>query len=65
MRAVWAMRSRRGTSPSTTTRPEVGSSTPVRTLRVVDFPAPFGPTKPTNSPGSMRKLTPSTARTTS
>jgi len=35
---------------------------PVSILRVVDFPAPFGPMYPTRSPGSIRKLTPSTAR---
>ena len=33
------------------------------TLTVVDFPAPFGPMYPTNSPGSIEKLTPSSAST--
>ena len=34
---------------------------PVRILIVVDFPAPLGPMKPSNSPGSISKDNPRTA----
>ena len=36
---------------------------PVTTSRIVVLPAPFGPMSPTTSPGSIAKLTPSTATT--
>src|SRR5690242_11557779 len=43
------------------TRPRVGCTMPMIIFTVVDFPAPFGPMKPTISPGAIRKLTSSTA----
>src|SRR6184192_4032949 len=52
-----------GTNPATSTRPPVGWSRPVSILSVVVFPAPFGPRKPTISPGSMRNVTSRTAWT--
>ena len=39
-------------SPRISIRPDVGASRPVSILMVVDFPAPFGPRKPKNWPGS-------------
>ena len=41
--------------------PDVGSSTPRIMLIVVVFPAPFGPSSPTVSRGSITKEIPSTA----
>src|SRR5579863_4987355 len=41
--------------------PELGASSPVNILIVVDFPAPLGPRKPKNCPGATRRSTPSTA----
>src|SRR5215469_13701959 len=41
--------------------PDVGASSPVSILMVVDFPAPLGPRKPKNCPGATRRLTLSTA----
>src|SRR5229473_2110856 len=48
-------------SPSSCMRPEVGSSSPVSILIVVDFPAPLGPRKPKNCPAVTRRSTLSTA----
>src|SRR5688572_27026928 len=56
---------RAGTKPSTSTRPSVGCRSPDSVLSVVVLPAPFGPRKPTRSPRSIVKLTPSTAFTVS
>ncbi len=42
--------------PSTKTRPVVGSSSPARTLSVVDFPQPLGPTRTTNSPSEISRV---------
>ena len=44
-------------------RPAVGLVKPVRASTIVVFPAPFGPIRPTTSPGATWKLTPSTATT--
>jgi hypothetical protein len=45
------------------TSPAVGWSTPVNILRVVDFPAPFGPRNPTISPCRTLNDMPFTAAT--
>src|SRR5713226_8481642 len=45
------------------THPDVGASVVVRMEIVVVLPAPFGPSRAKNSPGSTRRLTPSTALT--
>src|SRR3954465_11470803 len=42
--------------------PMSGGVSPTMILRVVDFPAPFGPKKPVTRPASAVKLTSSTAR---
>ena len=42
-------------------RPEVPDMVPERIRIVVDLPAPFGPRKPTISPGATEKLRSSTA----
>ena len=55
------MRFRCGTIPLTSTRPALGVRMPVSILIVVDFPAPFGPSKASSSPASTRSVTPSTA----
>src|SRR5450631_925852 len=47
--------------PRISIRPELGASSPVSILMVVDFPARLGPRKPKNCPGATRRLTPSTA----
>ena len=44
----WAGSSR--TVPSSTTRPPVSGSRPIRARRVVDFPEPFGPSRASTSP---------------
>ena len=44
--------------PLTMTRPEVGTTSPVSSLMMVDFPEPEGPTRKTNSPSSTVKETP-------
>src|SRR6516162_3615597 len=52
--------SRRGpltSSPPTVIRPEVGSMSPPINFNKVDLPQPLGPTKDTNCPGEMVKLT--------
>src|SRR6266581_3069968 len=48
--------------PPTDTLPSVGGMKPVIIRMVVDFPAPFGPRKPSTSPRSTENDTPSTAR---
>src|SRR6266436_9400481 len=48
--------------PPTLTVPEVGGMNPVIIRIEVDFPAPFGPRKPSTSPRSTENDTPSTAR---
>src|SRR3984885_8049283 len=57
------VRSAARSTPSISICPALGSSTPRIILIVVVLPAPFGPSKPTISPGATWKLTPSTART--
>src|SRR6478735_12210019 len=47
--------------PSNSTLPEVETRSPVRQLKKVDLPAPFGPIKPRMSPGSSVTLAASTA----
>src|SRR5689334_24441966 len=44
-------------------RPRSGCSVPASTCISVDLPAPLWPTKPTHSPRSTTKSTPSSART--
>ena len=48
-------------APATSIRPSVGGKYPVSIRIVVDFPAPFGPKKPTTSPFSTEKVIPRTA----
>ena len=48
--------------PSTVTRPPLARARPARMLISVVLPAPLGPSRPKNSPGSMSKLTSSSAR---
>ena len=52
----------RGRGRRSSTRPEVGFSSPAIMRMVVVLPAPFGPRKPWISPGATSRLTPSTAR---
>src|ERR1700676_3696606 len=47
--------------PSNKTRPDVDSRSPVRQLKKVDLPAPFGPIRPRMSPCSRVTEAPSTA----
>src|SRR5947199_2977009 len=47
--------------PSNSTLPEVASRSPVRQLKKVDFPAPFGPIRPRISPCSSVTEAASTA----
>src|SRR5690242_12004353 len=49
-------------SPSTQARPDVGARSVVRILMRVVLPAPFGPSKPNNSPGRTSRFTRSSAR---
>src|ERR1700691_2972064 len=42
-----------GAEPSTWIVPVLGVSIPVTRLRNVDFPAPFGPTRPVTDPAGM------------
>src|SRR5438270_10868357 len=49
--------------PSTQARPLVSGRMPLSILMTVVLPLPLGPRKPKTSPGSTRKLTPSTAVT--
>jgi hypothetical protein len=55
----------RGTCPATLTSPALGCRSPESIFSVVVLPAPFGPRKPTRSPGSTWKSMPSTALTSS
>src|SRR3984957_664021 len=57
------VRSAARSTPSIWICPALGSSTPRIMLIVVVLPAPFGPSRPTISPGATWKLTPFTART--
>jgi hypothetical protein len=50
-------------SPKTVAVPAVGAMSPVSILRVVVFPAPFGPRNPKISPSCTSKSMPSTATT--
>ncbi len=50
-------------SPSSSTRPEVGSSSRITSRAVVDLPDPDSPTSPSVSPLRMVNDTPSTAWT--
>src|ERR1700684_1241810 len=52
----------RGEWPNTSICPRVGGSNPTNSLTVVDFPEPFGPSKPNTSPRRTSKSTLSTAR---
>src|SRR5919197_3642933 len=58
-----ASRRSHGTKPRTRASPLVGWSSPESIFSVVVLPAPFGPRKPTTSPGSISNAIPSTART--
>src|SRR6266481_9798167 len=49
------------TLPPIRSSPEVMSSSPAIMLSVVDLPQPDGPTRITNSPSAMSRLTSSTA----
>ena len=49
------------TFPPMRSSPSVMSSSPAIMLRVVDLPHPDGPTRMTNSPSAMSRLTSSTA----
>jgi hypothetical protein len=51
--------------PASSTEPEVGRSNPVSTFTSVDFPAPFGPIKPTTSCRWSSSVTSWSARTPS
>ena len=51
----------RTSNPHTLTLPEVGGMKPVIMRIVVDFPAPFGPRKPSTSPFPTSNETSSTA----
>src|SRR6266516_712744 len=53
--------SRHTSTPSTTTVPASGRSSPVTMLRVVVLPAPFGPTRPKKQPCGTSRLSQSTA----
>jgi hypothetical protein len=44
--------------PLTMTLPSLGRISLVKSLMMVDLPDPEGPTKKTNSPSSMRSVTP-------
>ncbi len=49
--------------PSSTTSPRCGATMPMIASSVEDFPAPFGPTRPTTSPFPTSRLIPRTAGT--
>ena len=55
--------SRSASMPATRTRPLSGTARVVRMRTVVDLPAPFGPSSANSVPGSIARLTPSSART--
>src|SRR5579864_7631557 len=48
-------------NPLTVARPDVGAMSVVSIRMSVDFPAPFGPSRPKTSPSSTSKVTPLTA----
>ena len=49
--------------PPTETVPDVASSSPAKMRSAVVLPQPDGPSSATNSPGSMCRVSPSSART--
>src|SRR5690606_23432185 len=51
----------RGSPPKSSTRPAVGRRNPTSRLIKVDFPAPFGPSRPTSSPARISTVTRSRA----
>jgi hypothetical protein len=51
--------------PATSAVPEVGGISVVSRRRVVDLPAPFGPSSATISPASISRSSPRTASTVS
>jgi hypothetical protein len=53
----------RTSMPATKARSPVGITVVVSIPIVVDLPAPFGPSRPKNSPASIARSTPSTAVT--
>ena len=61
--ASWATVRPAASTPSTSTRPDVGRSSPFRCRTSVVLPLPFCPTSATRSPGPIRRSTPSSART--
>src|ERR1043166_2759620 len=61
-RARWCIGLRVTSVSSNCTAPSSGRTTPTTMLNVVVFPAPFGPSNPTISPGSTKIETPSTTR---
>ena len=62
-RASAPTRCRRMSSPSIAMRPPSGTNSPVSSWKSVVLPAPFGPSKATNSPGPSASVTPSSALT--
>ncbi len=50
-------------APQISARPRDGRMSPQAILTSVDFPAPFGPSRPTSSPGCTSRLTPASAWT--
>src|SRR5690348_7942755 len=61
-RAASRRGSRLASSASRQTRPAEGRSVPAASFRIVDLPAPLGPSSPTISPGATRSETASSAR---
>ena len=45
------------------TTPDVGCTSPLTSLKMVDLPQPEGPTKATNSPSAMRNVVADSAGT--
>jgi hypothetical protein len=43
-------------SPDKRTEPEIGRFSPAMVSMIVDFPAPFGPSSATTSPGRTSRL---------
>src|SRR4051794_21759946 len=62
-RAIASVRRPRIDVPARLISPAAGATMPMIARRVVDLPAPFGPTSPTSSPRSTRRLRPRTTRT--
>ena len=52
-----------GSAPSTRTSPASAVAKPVQTSTVVDFPAPFGPSRASTEAGASVRSSPSTAVT--